>query len=115
MERWACPVVARQYQLMEKEMPNNSLTIVGTLLLVASIEQVDGRTGRHVHEAESTLLDRQFFRSNNAVDGNALSARAPNASCQNREPGNPYNMQDDYQHWSSWRQLGAWDSHNDCW
>jgi hypothetical protein len=100
---------------LEKEMPNNSFTILGALLLVVSIDKADGMAGRHVHKAESTLLSRQFVSFNNAIEGNALSARGPNASCQNREPGNPYSMQDDYQQWSSWRQLGAWDSHNDCW
>jgi hypothetical protein len=96
-------------------MLKKSFTIIGTLLLVALFDQANASTGRHVHRVESTLLSQQFLNSNNASDGNGISPRGRNASCQNREPGNPYNMQDDYQSWSSWRQLGAWDSHNDCW
>ena len=96
-------------------MPKTSFTILGTLLLVASIDQADARTGRHVRRAESTPLSQQFLNSNNAGEGNGISARGRNASCENTEPGNPYNKQDDYQQWSAWRNLGAWDSHNDCW
>lgn len=31
-----------------------------------------------------------------------------------QEAGNPYDEQTDYMAWSSWRQLGAWDSRHDC-
>jgi hypothetical protein len=40
---------------------------------------------------------------------------AQNSACENREPGNPYNPQRDYQQWSAWRAEGGWDSRNDCW
>jgi hypothetical protein len=33
--------------------------------------------------------------------------------CLNKEPGNPYDPRDDYQHWSGWRARGGWDSRGD--
>jgi hypothetical protein len=38
-----------------------------------------------------------------------------NSYCQNREPGNPYSPDRDYQQWSAWRAEGGWDSRHDCW
>jgi hypothetical protein len=33
--------------------------------------------------------------------------------CANREPGNPFNKDEDYLGWSAWRARGGWDDHND--
>jgi hypothetical protein len=33
--------------------------------------------------------------------------------CANREPGNPYNKEEDYMAWSGWRARGGWDSRLD--
>ncbi len=33
--------------------------------------------------------------------------------CLNKEPGNPYTPQIDYQHWSAWRAEGSWDDRGD--
>jgi hypothetical protein len=37
------------------------------------------------------------------------------AACQNRDAGNPYDPQRDFEQWSAWREQGSWDSRNDCW
>ncbi len=36
-----------------------------------------------------------------------------NSWCPNREPGNPYSKEEDYQAWSGWRSRGGWDDRND--
>jgi len=38
---------------------------------------------------------------------------AHSAYCRNKEPGNPYTPQNDYQHWSAWRAEGSWDTRGD--
>jgi hypothetical protein len=42
-----------------------------------------------------------------------VNAYTENGWCGNREPGNPYNKDDDYLAWSAWRARGGWDDHND--
>jgi len=99
-------------------MRKTVLTILGTLLIAGSAIQmasaaddVNSTTEHHARKAQRTPVaaNDQFLNANNSSAGGA------NASCQYREPGNPYNPQTDYTGWSSWRENGAWDSRNDCW
>ncbi|OIQ69752.1 hypothetical protein GALL_486430 [mine drainage metagenome] len=99
-------------------MRKTILTILGALLMAGSAiqialatDQVSSTTEHHMHKVRrmAAAASEQFLNANNASEGRA------NASCQNREPGNPYNPQTDYTGWSSWRESGAWDSRNDCW
>jgi hypothetical protein len=96
-------------------MRKTALTILGALLIAGSAiqmasatEEVNSTTAHHTHKAQRTPVaaNAQFLNANNS---------SANGSCQNREPGNPYNPQTDYTGWSSWRESGAWDSRNDCW
>jgi hypothetical protein len=97
-------------------MRKNFFIVLGGLLLVTSTNQALATSGHHRHKAKFAPLERQFLNSNdNWGEGNRTSASARRTDCQNREPGNPYSMQDDYQGWSAWRNRGGWDSHNDCW
>jgi hypothetical protein len=91
-------------------MRKTVLTILGALLLAGSAVQMASATEhtRKAHRTPAAASD-EFLNANNASEGRV------NASCQNREPGNPYNPQTDYQQWSAWRQNGGWDSRNDCW
>ena len=86
-------------------------TILGALLMAGSAVQMASATERHVRKAHGAPVaaSAQFLNANNSA------ASGGTASCQNREPGNPYNPQTDYMGWSSWRENGAWDSRNDCW
>jgi hypothetical protein len=43
----------------------------------------------------------------------AVNPATANAWCPNREPGNPYTKEEDYQAWSGWRARGGWDDRND--
>jgi hypothetical protein len=92
-------------------MRKTILTILGALLIAGSAVQMASATEHHVRKAHRAPVaaNEQFLNANNS------SERQANASCQNREPGNPYNEQTDYTGWSSWRESGAWDSRNDCW
>ena len=95
-------------------MRKNFLIVLGGLLLATSTNQALAASGQHRHKAKFAPLEQQFLNSNNNwSEGNRTSARK--TDCQNREPGNPYSMQDDYLAWSAWRNRGGWDSHNDCW
>ena len=64
--------------------------------------------GREEYRAP-VAVSQQFRNANNSIGGRAST------SCENREPGNPYDEQTDCQGWSAWRASGAWDSRNDCW
>ena len=33
--------------------------------------------------------------------------------CANKEPGNPYDPQTDFQQWTAWRSRGSWDDRGD--
>ena len=98
---------------MEKKMPKSLFAVIGVLLITASTTGVATGATHHTRKAKLSLLSQRFLNSNNLSEGTSTSARS--ASCQNREPGNPYNMQNDYIAWSAWRASGAWDSRNDCW
>jgi hypothetical protein len=80
------------------------MSALGVLLIAGSVAQVAPAFARHEppRAASSEAL-------NNAYDSASGTARW----CST-EPGNPYNPQTDYQTWSAWRGLGAWDSRNDC-
>lgn len=86
---------------MQKKM----MFALGALLIAGSAAQIAPAFARYVHQvpAASSETFRQAYDSANGT--------APFCS---EEPGNPYNPQTDYQGWSAWRALGAWDSRNDC-
>lgn len=90
-----------------------TVTIILCALLIAgsAVQMASATTEHHARKAHRTpaAASEQLLNANNS------SASGANASCQNREPGNPYNPQTDYMGWSSWRENGAWDSRNDCW
>lgn len=89
-----------------------AFTVFGALLVVAgSTAQTATASERHLRNARHipVAAGEQFRNANNFAEGRA------NTSCQNRESGNPYNEQSDYEGWSAWRNAGGWDSHNDCW
>jgi hypothetical protein len=83
------------------------LTILGVLLITGSAVQMATAAEHHVRHRAPVAAGEQFRNAYNSVDGRA------NTWCST-EPGNPYNPQTDYQTWSAWRALGAWDSRNDC-
>jgi hypothetical protein len=94
-------------------MPKSVFAVIGVLLVIPSTAGIATGATYHTRKAELSPLGQRFLNSNNLGEGTSTSARS--ASCQNREPGNPYDRQDDYIAWSAWRALGAWDSRNDCW
>jgi hypothetical protein len=104
MKRGAIVPTRRQINGVKK-MRKTVTAILGALLIAGSSVQVATASTHHhrVHAAAS----EQFRNANNYVEGGARTF------CST-EPGNPYNPQTDYQGWSAWRQLGAWDSRNDC-
>ena len=86
-------------------MRKTVLTILGAVLITGSAVQIATASERH-HRAPA-VASQQFRNANNSFE------RGASTFCST-EPGNPYNPETDYQGWSSWRQLGAWDSRNDC-
>jgi hypothetical protein len=83
-------------------MKKTILSAVAALLIAGSMAQVTPAFARH-----DALASSRTFR--NALDSDNGTARW----CST-EPGNPYNPETDYQTWSAWRAIGAWDSRNDC-
>jgi hypothetical protein len=41
------------------------------------------------------------------------NSRGISLYCATKDPGNPYNEQEDYMSWSAWRGKGGWDSRGD--
>jgi hypothetical protein len=82
------------------------MAVVGMSLMGGSAIHMTPASARHVRRPLAPA-SRQFRNAYNFTGG------AVSAFCS-REPGNPYNPANDYSGWSSWRQLGAWDSRNDC-
>jgi hypothetical protein len=80
------------------------LSALGALLVAGSMAQV---TPAFARQHEAPAASGQTFR-------NAYNADNGTAGWCSTEPGNPYNPETDYQTWSAWRALGAWDSRNDC-
>jgi len=92
-------------------MRKSVLTILGALLIAASAVQMATESEPHVRKGyrAPVAASQQFRNANNSIEGRAST------SCQNRESGNPYNEQTDYEEWSAWRAGGGWDSRNGCW
>ncbi len=87
-------------------MRKTILTALGMLLIAGSAVQMMTASAR-ASRSESVAATQRFRNSNNSIDSRA-------STWCSTEPGNPYNPQTDYQAWSAWRALGAWDSRNDC-
>jgi hypothetical protein len=85
-------------------MRKTMVSALGILLITGSAALTTSASARPVHRA---AVNDQFRNSYNSVDGTG-------GTFCSREPGNPYNPDTDYQAWSAWRALGAWDSRNDC-
>jgi hypothetical protein len=83
--------------------------ILGALLIAGQANQAPAASERQVRQTRGApvAIGEQF---RNASDSIGQRARG---WCS-EEPGNPYNEQTDYAGWSAWRQLGAWNSRNDC-
>lgn len=86
-------------------MRKTVLTLFGAVLVAGSMVQMASATEHHTHKHRAHVASEQFLNANNAVHANA--------ACQ-KEGGNPYDKETDYQSWSAWEQGGAWDSHADC-
>ena len=86
-------------------MRNMIMSALGVLLIAGSAVQASPALARHVHKAPASSSDT-FRNAYGSADGAARWCST--------EPGNPYNPATDYGGWSAWRQLGAWDSRNDC-
>jgi Ni/Co efflux regulator RcnB len=87
-------------------MRKTALTIFGALLVAGSMVQMASATEHHTHKHRAhAAASEQFLNANNAVHASA--------ACE-KEGGNPYDKETDYQSWSAWEQGGAWDSHADC-
>ena len=84
-------------------MKTTIMSALGVLLIAGSMAQTTPAFARHGAQATSSETLR------NAHD----SANSATRWCST-EPGNPYNPETDYQTWSAWRAIGAWDSRNDC-
>lgn len=87
-----------------------ALIILSASVMAGSAVQAAAASEHHVGKVHRAALAAgdQFRNANGAIDDRT------NASCQNREPGNPYDPQTDYTGWSAWRAEGGWDSRNDC-
>lgn len=84
-----------------------AIAILGGVLITGLTAQIATASQQHGRKAHRAILDtREQFRNANNL--------AASISCQNREAGNPYDEQTDFESWSAWRNSGAWDSHNDC-
>ena len=86
-------------------MKKTIMSALGALLIAGSAIQVTPAFARHMRSVPAA--SSSTFR-------NAHGAANDMARWCSTQPGNPYNPQTDYQTWSAWRTLGAWDSRNDC-
>jgi hypothetical protein len=86
-------------------MRKTIMSALGVLLIAGSVAQITPAFARHVRQAPAASSDT-FRNAYGSADGTARWCST--------EPGNPYNPRADYQTWSAWRALGAWDSRNDC-
>jgi hypothetical protein len=90
-------------------MRKTVITILGTLLIAGSAVQMATAAEYHKHRHRAPIAaSQQFLNANNSIEGRAST------SCQNYEPGNPYNEQTDYLGWSAWRQGGGWENPPGC-
>jgi hypothetical protein len=88
-------------------MRKTVISAIGVLLIAGSAVQMTTASARTTRRAHGVVANEKFRNSNNSIEGRA-------STWCSTEPGNPYNPQTDYQTWSAWRALGAWDSRNDC-
>jgi hypothetical protein len=88
-------------------MRKTVISVIGVLLIAGSAVQMTTASARPARQAHGVVANEQFRNANNSVEGRA-------STFCSTEPGNPYNPETDYQGWSAWRALGAWDSRNDC-
>jgi hypothetical protein len=87
-------------------MRKTVITVIGALLIAGSAVQMTTASART--SGRGTVAATQKFRNaNNSIDSRA-------STWCSTESGNPHNPQTDFQAWSAWRALGAWDSRNDC-
>jgi len=86
-------------------MRKTILSALSVLLIAGSAAQLTPAFARHVGHAPT---------ASNETIRNAYDSANGAAGWCSQEPGNPYNPNTDYQAWSAWRALGAWDSRNDC-
>ena len=92
---------------MEIKMRKTLMTALGVLLIAGSAAQITPAFASHVRRAPAAASEQfrnAYDYSNNGAARNFCS----------REPGNPINADIDPGGAASWRQLGAWDSRNDC-
>ena len=90
-----------------------ALTILGALLIAGSTVQTASAAPHHPRKARVAPIpaSQQFRNANDSFlnQGHVIT------DCQYREPGNPYDERTDYMGWNAWRELGSWDSRDDCW
>ena len=92
-------------------MRKMAFTVLGALLVVAgSTAQTATASEGHLRNAGHipVAAGEQFRNANN------LAVSRTNTSCQNREAGNPYDEETDFESWSAWRNAGGWDDRNAC-
>ena len=87
-------------------MRKTIITTLGAMWIAGAAVNMAAASARYVHRAPAAASE-QFRNANNSIDGRA-------STWCSTAPGNPINPQTDYQAWSAWRALGAWDSRNDC-
>ena len=87
-------------------MRKSAITTFCAVLVAGLPAQMTAAAARHVHRT-SIAADRQPLEANKVIGGRA------DTFCS-QQPGNPHDERTDYQGWSAWRQLGAWDSRYDC-
>jgi hypothetical protein len=92
---------------MELKLRKTLVTALGVLPIAGSAAQMTSASARQVRRTPAATSEQ--FR--NAYD---YSSNDTASTWCSRDPGNPYNPDTDYQGWSVWRALGAWDSRNDC-
>ena len=88
-------------------MKKIAMSALSALLIGGTTIYMTTASARRPHKTPTTASEQ--FR-----DVYNSSSIHPAVSCEGREAGNPYDKSTDYQGWSSWRQLGAWDDRNGC-
>ena len=88
-------------------MRKTLVTALGVLLIAGSAAQMTSASARHVARTPAATSEQV----RNAYDYSSSGAASTWCS---RDPGNPYNPDIDPGGAAAWRQLGAWDSRNDC-
>ena len=92
---------------MEIKMRKTLMTALGVLLIAGSAAQITPASAGYARRAPAAASEQfcnDYDYSNNGAARNFCS----------REHGNPNNADIDPAGAAAWRQLGAWDSRNDC-